>query len=561
MQESNKLLCTVLSMTIAPAAFALHVADFGAVPDDGKCDMEAINTAIRTAIKAGDPEVVFASGVFNMRTTCAVPGKGYENYITLNEVENLSLVGQTDTSGRPTTRLERNLTLNNDTSAPYQVDISNSKRISLKNFVLTNDPPLGTTARVIEVDKGSDVVVVEVLDGLPAYDGMRCASAHAWDLEKGVLKRFGSTPAEATLTIGLGIKAFWEAIPGTNARQLSMTGAGFANKVSVGDGISWHHKATDSLNQVQILRSEDIVLENIVMPNVSNAGILAGYIHNITLRGIRFEPENGNLAVGGRDGIHLSNLSGQAIVEDCYFKGLRMDPLVFRKTFGIIQEVRSDGSITSKPGFTIPVGDKIRFWIGEEPQDRVVAKRAALGDGIFHYTFNEALPEGVQQGTVIGFQSYTLDSGIVRRCVFEGNFGSAIVNFEENIIVEDCVFRDNSYQIKYGANHVSGAFVRNNVFRNNICEDTSWIDIARRGQPATFVIHSLSRFFKDPKYNQHIEITGNVFRNPHGMKEAVAIHVLNATDVRIHGNVFEGFEQNVLVDEATTEAVLVGTNP
>jgi hypothetical protein len=207
------------------------------------------------------------------------------------------------------------------------------------------------------------------------------------------------------------------------------------------------------------------------------------------------------------------------------------------------------------------VGDKIRFWIGEEPQDRVLSKREALGKGLFHYAFTKPIPDGVSKGTVIGFQSYALDEGIVRNCVFEGNVGSAIVNFAENIVVEGCVFRDNAYQIKYGANHVSGAFARNNIFRNNLCEDTSWIDIARRGQPSTMVIHSLSRFFKDPQYNQHIEITGNTFRNPHGMKEAVAIHVLNAADVDIHGNVFEGFEQDVLVDAATTRDIRIEPTP
>jgi hypothetical protein len=537
--------------------FGLHVSEFGAIPDDGQCDMEAINQAIRTAIRNQVPQLNFDAGTYNMRNTCVVPGRGYENYIVIDKAENLALVGQTDADDRPATRLERNLVLNNDTNPPHQVFISNSKGVTLQNLILTNDPPLGTTARVIAVDKEQDEVVVEVLDGLPAYDGMRAASAHAWDLATGKLKRFGNSPSTATLTIGLNITVFWQAVPGTNARQLKMTGAGFAAKVSVGDGISWHHKATDALNQVQIMRCEDIVFDNILMPNVSNAGILAGYNRNMTFRRLRFEPENGNLAVGGRDGIHLSNTSGVVLIEDCYFKGLRMDPLVFRKTFGIVTEVPTGRSIIAKPGFTIPVGDQIRFWIGDEPQDRVVAGRKALGDGLFQYDFTSAIPPGVAVGTVIGFQSYTLDKGIVRNCVFEGNFGSAIVNFEENITVENCVFRDNSYQIKYGANYVSGAFARNNVFRNNLCEDTSWIDIARRGQPATLMIHSLSRFFTDPLYNQHIEITGNTFRNPHGMAEAAAIDVRNASHVRIHGNVFEGFQREVVVDPQTTRDIRI----
>jgi hypothetical protein len=547
----------VVLLLSASLCFASHVAEFGAVPDDGLCDMDAINRAVQAAAEKKDPAVYFDAGTYNLRNTCAVPEKGDTNYIVISKAEHLALIGKSGSDGRPVTRLERNLILSNDSMPPLQVNISYSKDIALKNLILANNPPLGSTARVIAVDKANDEVTVEVLKGLPAYDGMRCASAHVWNLETGRIKAFGTTPDEGTLTIGLGVKAFWTAVPGTDARQLKMRGAGFAKKVAVGDGISWHHKSTEAFNQVEVMRSEDVVFDNILMPNVSNAGLLMGYNKNITLRKVRFEPENGNLAVGGRDGIHLSNSSGELLVEDCCFKGLRMDPLVLRKTFGIVQEVRPDGSIISKPGYTIPAGDKIRFWVGEEPQDRVIESVEIIKGGSYRYVFKEAIPAGTVKGTAISFLTYMIDKGVIRNCVFEGNFGSAIVNFEENITVENCTFRNNSYQIKYGSNQTSGAFVRNNIFRNNICEDTSWIDIARRGQPATLVIHSLCKFFKDPRYNQHIEIYGNVFRNPCGPRDAVAIHVLNAEDVNIHDNVFEGFKRNVLADEKTTRNVHV----
>jgi hypothetical protein len=90
--------------------------------------------------------------------------------------------------------------------------------------------------------------------------------------------------------------------------------------------------------------------------------------------------------------------------------------------------------------------------------------------------------------------------------------------------------------------------VRNNVIRNNVFLNSSWIDIARRKQPASIVIHSLSKFFKEPRYNRNIVITGNVFKNPHGQAEAVAIDVRNAEDVEICDNVYEGFVTPVMRD-------------
>ena len=554
----RKLLLLALLLWAGHSAYGVRVADFGAVPDDGKCDMDAINRAIQTALSSGAREVVFEAGTYNLRSTVTIPGRGHDNYIGLFEVSDLALVGRTDREGRPATRLERNVELNNDTKPNYQLDIADSENITVRNFIFTNDPPLGSTGRVIAVDEANDEVMIEVLEGLPAYDGMRCASAHAWNLETGKLKRFGKTPTEATLTIGLNITAFWEAVPGTGARRLKMTGAGFAEKVEIGDGISWHHKATDSLNQTRVMRSRNVVFENIIFPSVSNMGMIAGFNHNLTFRKVRFEPENGNLAVGGRDGLHISMTSGELLIEDCYFKGLRMDPLVIRKSFGIVEKTNDDGSIDVRPGYSIPQGDRIRFWIGMAPQDLTVANSEQVGPGTYRYTFSGELPSEVEIGTALSYLTHSLDRGVVRNSVFEDNFGSAIVNFEENIIVENCVFDNNSYQIKYGPNPVSGGFVRKNVFRNNLLKNTSWIDIVRRGQPSTLLIHSISRFFDNPMHNHGIEIYGNTFQNPHGDKEAVAIDVRNVVEVTIRDNRFENFSRNVLVDVDTTENVLVG---
>jgi len=199
------------------AAGTVRVADFGAVPDDGKCDMESIHRAIQTAIGENRRTVVFEAGVYQLTETVAIAKKGDHHYIGIFDAENLTLIGQTDRSGRPITRLERTVKLDNETKPHIQINIEHSRRITVKNFILTNNPPLGSTARVISVDRDKDEVVVEVLEGLPAYHGMRCASAHAWDLKSGKLRRFGRTPREATLTIGGPINIFWQAVPGSAA--------------------------------------------------------------------------------------------------------------------------------------------------------------------------------------------------------------------------------------------------------------------------------------------------------------------------------------------------------
>lgn len=549
------LILTVASMT-AFAAPVLRVADFGALPNDGKCDMQAIHAALEAAVAKGGAEVHFDAGTYNLKTTWADKDPKKEaHYLHLFNATNVTLVGACDSQGRPATRLERNFPLSNEANPTFELSIDSSRGVTVKNFVLANNPPFGSTGKVISSDKAADEVVVEVLPGLPAFDGMRCASAHAWDLTTGRLKRFGATPAEATLTIGTAVNAYWKALPGSDARRLKMSGHGFAAKVQPGDGITWHVNARDQHNQTTIMRSQDITLENIIMPNVTEMGMLAGYNRNLTFKRVRFEPENGNLAIGSRDGMHLSMNSGKILVEDCLFKGLRMDPLVLRVTFGLIKAIPAPNTIVVKPGFDVPAGDSIRFWVGAEPQDRVCTQCEKQKDGTYRYTLAQPAPREASVKTPVTFRTYGIGEGVIRHCVFEQNFGSAIVNFEENITVEGCTFRDNSYQLKFGANQSTGAFVRNNVFRSNLVENVSWIDIAHRGVPACLTIHSLNAYFKNPKYNQHVQIVGNTFKNSTAQKDAVAVHILNATDIQIRGNRFEGFAKDVLVDPQTTSNI------
>ena len=434
------------------------------------------------------------------------------------------------------------------------ISISHSTNVTIRNMTLANNPPLGVTARVVSVNTNSDDVVVEMLPGLSAYDGMRCASAQAWNLSTGKLKRFGSTPKDATLTIGTDVKVYWKSVEGSGDRKFHVSGAGFAKKVKVGDGISWHHKSSDSINQTQIKDCKNINFENIVFPNVSNMGLLAAFNRDLTFRRVRFDPEKGNLAVGGRDGFHLSSNSGKLLVEDSYFKGLRMDPLVIRRSFGRIKERMSDGSITIASGYPVSSGNRLRFWVGKEPQDYEVTESTKVTGGVRIKTSPSPSLE-IKTGDCFSYLNYSLDQGTIRNCIFEDNLGSPIVNFEESITVEKCHFDNNSYQIKYGPNKESGGFVRNNVFQDNHLSNTPWVDIAGRGQPADLVIHSLSTFFNDPIYNSNIQIKNNTFQNAPDNPKAAAVHILNSSDFRLEGNKFQAFAKPVVVDPSTTRDI------
>ncbi|MBM4156799.1 MAG: hypothetical protein FJ221_17490, partial [Lentisphaerae bacterium] len=68
---------SLLAATAARAGGgAVHVADFGAVPDDGRCDAKAIDAAIHAAAISNRSCVVFAAGTYLLSTPIAPETRG-----------------------------------------------------------------------------------------------------------------------------------------------------------------------------------------------------------------------------------------------------------------------------------------------------------------------------------------------------------------------------------------------------------------------------------------------------------------------------------------------------
>lgn len=537
-----------------PAETIIRVRDFGAVPGDGKSDLAAIVSAMERLKGRGEKVLLFEAGTYHLEGDGTDLGKK-QALLYFSGLEQVELRGQRHPDGRPATRLERRWKPANDISPPTVLYVDRCTNFSVRDLELGNDPPVSTIGRIVRVDPAKDEVVVDMLPGMAAFDGMRSASAQLWDLGRGALVAMGPTPKDATLNWGLNPRQYWKARPDLGATFYSAEGHGYAAKAKVGQGLSWFFDNAQKNNQTWIMYSQNVRFENLLFRNVSTMGLLAGYNRDLTMRKVVFRPENGNLAVGSRDGMHFSMTSGRLLVEDCTFFGLRMDPLVIRKTFGIVEERTGPTEIKVKPAFPCPDGSKIRFWVGDAPRDITIRASRSAGEGVSVYTMAEALPDEVKPGTAVTFQAYALDEAVIRRCTFEENLGSPVVNFEENLVVEHSVFRHNSYQLKFGANEVTGAFARNVVVRSNVFCDPGWVDIAGRNAPACLTIHSLSKYFEAPRYNQGIAILNNLFSNSTAVPEAVAVHVLHAEDVTFRDNRFVGFQEAVRVDPTTTRRI------
>ncbi|ACQ79757.1 hypothetical protein Bcav_1501 [Beutenbergia cavernae DSM 12333] len=530
---------------------AFPVARYGARPDDGRDDTHAIQRAIDAATAHRGPSVVaFERGTYTLTAT------EFE-VLKVTGASNLTIRGATDRRGRPATTLEVNLPLQNKPPNGVHLSLLSCTDTTVESLVLDYNPRFGTSGVIVSVDTANDAVEVDVFDGLPHFDGMRCYSANSWDIATG---RMHHVPA---LTIGTGESTFtntWTAVPGGEGRRYRIAGFGFTPYVSVGDGMNWHF-GIDGPKNLQIIDCVDTRVENVDFPNAIGMCCLAGYNTNLTLRHIRIAPTNGALAVGPRDGFHLSNSRGTLVVDDFDAKGVRWDPLVLRSTLGEITAVDGARRVSVLyPAGAVPMpyepGDVVTFWSGDEPAERTVASvdRDDAGTTVT-LDLDGDVPARAVVGSTLTCSAHEWTTATIRNSTFTDNFGTPLVIMNPHVTIEDCTFVDNAYQvIGLGTTSSgSGPFARDITIRDNTFRSSGWIKKYPKhlASGAITTLCNNGRFDLEA-YNSDITITDNVFEDMAEEPFQAAVEVRHARRVHIAGNTYRNVSQRVVVDPATT---------
>lgn len=558
----KRLLFTMMAAMVfaAPlnAATVVRVADYGAMPDDGVCDAAAIRSAI--AATEGQPDVVleFDAGVYNLKEDAIITRSGHRALIFVWGQTNWTLRGAVDATGDPATVLEMNLTLENETTGATHLDIRNNTGIAVENLVLDQNPRFCTAAEVVSVNSGNNEVIIDVFEGMPHFDGMMSHSANNWDLSTRHLIK--GPPVTIGFTEGLNNQ--WSKVPGYD-RRYRITSSLIRPKLQVGQGLSFHFQViAGQARTIDVYGNRDAHFENIFIHNVIGMAMGSGRNTNMTFRRFHMKPEGNSLAVGPRDGIHMATgNTGILFMEDIVGKGLRWDPFVSYMRFVPISErvndhtLRLDGSSPHHSGALAATdpGGYWRFFSGDVPEERVISE--VEGGTV---TFTEPLPASVQAGTLFAPGGWFWDEAIIRRSLFEDNYGTPIVWQNNNLIVEDSVFRFNAYDnIGFGpSSPTAGVFAENIVIRNNIFEDSSW-EPKGTNYRGTIITQSKSQYFTTEKYHRNILIENNLFRNIYGDSDPAAIQIKNAGDVVIRNNRYYGsIPRPSLVEGASTENIV-----
>lgn len=534
----------------------IDVGNFGAAADDGKCDVAAISAAVASAFGNYETLLVFGPGVYNLKEESATLLNGNLAMIHLSGLSRFSLRGAVAPDGNPATVLEMNLALGNDITGATHIDIRSGKQIRLENLTLDHNPRFATAGEIIAVDPAADRVEMEIFSGLPHFNGMKSYSANNWDLSTRLLIH---GPA---LTIGTDQGSFqtWQKVDGYD-RRYRITGAGFAGLVENGQGISFHFNlVAGDARTVDVYDTEDAEFVNIFIYSSIGMSVGAGDNRNMTFQKVHIRPEGASLAVGPRDGIHISRSTGRLWMDDVFVKGVRWDPIVSYMQFNAVTErVASDTiriSSSSVLSLLVP-GARLVFWSGSRPHEAEI--KSVDGGGAL--TFTEVLPDSVIAGSLYTPKAWVWDEAVIRNSTVEGNFGTALVFQSENLLVENCVFRNNAYSnIGLGpTSSGAGAFARNVTIRNNLFEQSSWVrkyEGTSAENLGTITLFENHPDFSTQAYNENILIEENIFRDIGPDPGSAGIHLKNAQDIIIRSNLYDNVPNTVIVDKGSSTNIL-----
>lgn len=537
----------LLTGSSAASSGSIHVSSYGAYPDDGIDDVAAIKSAI-TYAKANDIAVInFSDGAYDLIT----PPSSY--HVLLVNCHDLTLQGAVDAEGDPSTRLLRHLSLANELSPPFLMYGRDCSNLKVENFILDNTPQNCTAGEVVSASSGT--VVVDVFEDLPFFDGMACYAANAWDPQTKDLLEVPS------LTFNVS-PADWSTVSGGDGRRVQISDVEFDQYLTAGDAISWNF-GVDGAAQLFFLSCDGLTLENLKISNALNIANLFGDIHNLTLKKIDISPEGNQLAVGPRDGFHISRCTGDLLADDISITGVRWDGLVVKGMFGTVELVLSSTSIvfSAYSEQDLGVGDDITFLDESGTADCAIQSWVHTSDSNGHHyivLFDEAIPSFTTAGTYLNPLCWRHDSITITNMSAESVAGAAIIIMDQYAVITDCSFDHVMYApVELGSTPAQASPCLDVTVQDSVFSRSGWS--AKPYGKTGMVAIGTGRDGFTGNLNREVVIQGNLFMDTVAF-DGIGIHATDASQVLIADNEFVNVSDALQVETATVEKVTLAAN-
>ncbi len=435
----------------------LHVADFGAIPDDGIDDTAAIQRAIDAAIATGACRLEFAAGTYDLIQPALRGGQ----LLHIRGAQNLTVAGAPGDDGAPATRFVRHWQgLAGAKNAPSILRVRDARNFALQDIAFDNAPRFTTAGRVVEASR--DHVIVDIFPDLPRIEGVRAYAANAWDLANRRLKQvpslsFGSDvdrwPAEAV----------WRNVEGPEGTRLQrLDYPGFGKHLVAGDGISWHFGWEG--RQLAFHQCHGLRVDRVAVFNAIGFAIEALNCSDIVSSGVIVRPEGDQLAVSSRDGWKLYGCQGRVAISDLHIEGVRWDGQNVHGSFLWVEEALGENRLRLRKlwsPFPLPANTRLLFWNGNEQVPATIrsatVEPASPKIAYYDVEFTEPVPGFVAPGVMVSVEAWDIPEYSIERSTFRNIAGCAIILRNRHARITDCTFEDIMYPaVMLGASVAEG---------------------------------------------------------------------------------------------------------
>lgn len=549
------LLALAMSITISAQTKTLNAADFGAIPDDGRNDQQALQSAVDACRKAPGTTLIIPPGVYDIIDADAVK--------LMNDIMNWKMGRNPQdviytpyypySKGIDLTGL-KDVTIKADgatllcTGWMEPVSIIDAENVTIEGLTIDYKTIPHSEGKVVKVDK--KYIDVELSNTEWLRDKMLITRIMFWNLNRDrLLAEPVYFPKDTKKIDDKTIRIFFRTKPG-------MLGT-----IALMDH-TFHFRPA-----LLILGSKNTVLDRITIYSQPGMGIVGHRSEDILMTGLRVVPGPGRYQSTNTDATHFTSCQGTIRFDGCMFEGQGDDATnvhgyyhkftkdLGNNTYNIKLEERwcTHAAVLDFPD----VGDTVE--IVKKSSLEVITKMIVLKVDTFpkewrsEVTFDRPLPGNkddfyfidVTQLPALEFVNSYVGSHLARGVLVK----------TRNVLIENCTFRDGTgTAIHIGAegDWREGAGSENVTIRNNRMIRTGR-GAGRQDGACAIALNVKAPNNKVPGIHKNIIIDGNIII---GEDAPVGISIQGADNVNLTENVITGCRKDVGVKYSTNVEIL-----
>jgi polygalacturonase len=505
----------------------IHVKDFGAIPNDGKDDTQAISMALEACNIKTSSKLIFDFGTYDIYGNQKDERGRFFPSLIIKNISNLMIEGNGSEF------------VGHDYSSMFH--FSNCTNLSIANLTIDWDPLPYTQGKVTAVD--SDYIDIEVLAPFVAKEGLHTEAVIGYEPGKRRMAR------RFTDHYQLGFEKTTEVVkPGVMRLFIGRKDRFAGTMPEVGTHVIARHHVY-GYQSFELEKCKNVHLENIIIYSNPGMGVTGDECRDITIRHLKvmLRPGTDRWMSCTADATHFAGCRGTITLENCLFEGMGDDATNVRSGhYLLVSERLENNKLRIKTGYrygsdlTPPEkGDKLELSGEDKPllpyatltvssvERDSVNKSLIIG-------FSEKLPERTGKGDAVGNAS-SIPVLRIRNCTTIRNRSRGFIIKTRDVIIEDCTFQDITECAIALETDVNGWWEsissRDVIICNNRFIDGKFESGYLHG---VIEFHTMSRTAPAGVYSR-ITISNNVFLGSEGS----IIKIGSADDVNIINNIMD----------------------